>query len=672
MKSASAEYKQLMKEPMRPRGFMMVSVGVINLEAQADSKMRGNFTWYSNPNRVFTDSHDAISYATLEQNYFKADGSMFFLPENGGSARQQNLITRDILGSTTIRFGTEYDLKGITINFGEYYPTRFQIVFNGTVRTYDNASPVFHTLDVFIGVQEMTIIPVTMIGGQQRMRINEITFGVGLTFQNDVISKANLVEFCHAVSEELPYIEYNVDVLDKENQFNVDEVSSTVNFLEIGQEINVKVGLDVNGNTEWFDMATLFLSDWKSTRGIMTFKARDRFYFMDKRYNGSNRIYTRTLYQEAITVLTAAGLEPDEYLVDESLMDITITNPLLNYSYAECLQFIANAGRCLLFQDQYGRIVLRANFANVIEPTDISVSATEEAPYSDVQSVTTGASTIYADLTQDFFSADGSFFFLPESGSYLPDTGFVTSEVADENGEFETNPTLTLKLQAGFIYYGVYVRFGGNAPQEVVLHTFYNGNAVEDVIFNQIQSGDNIFNHEFRTFDKLTIEVTKAAANNRTIIQKVSFGDLSDYKLRIADMYEYPIGIKEVKAKTVSVKIFTFENVDNKPVLVDDDVWVEQDVFTAGINVTYENPLISTQEHARMVAKWLGNYHKNNISYNVNYRGEPRLNAGDIIFMESEVLNSLQTEIGKNTFTFNGAFGGNLELRRALKMMEDD
>ena len=48
------------------------------------------------------------------------------------------------------------------------------------------------------------------------------------------------------------------------------------------------------------------------------------------------------------------------------------------------------------------------------------------------------------------------------------------------------------------------------------------------------------------------------------------------------------------------------------------------------------------------------------------------MNAGDIIFMESEVLNSLQTEIGKNTFTFNGAFGGNLELRRALKMMEDD
>jgi hypothetical protein len=47
------------------------------------------------------------------------------------------------------------------------------------------------------------------------------------------------------------------------------------------------------------------------------------------------------------------------------------------------------------------------------------------------------------------------------------------------------------------------------------------------------------------------------------------------------------------------------------------------------------------------------------------------LDAGDIVFMESEVLNSLQTEIQKSTFTFNGAFGGNLELRRAFKMMED-
>lgn len=671
MKSASAEYKTIMKKPMRPRGYMMVSVGVINLEAQADSQMQGSFTWYSNPNRVFSDEHSAVQYATLEQNYFKADGSMYLLPRNEIS-REQNAITSALLGSVTVELGQRYDIKGLTIDFGEYYPTEFQIISNGETNTYTNDAQVFVTEDVFAETNSFQIVPISMVGGQQRLRINELTFGVGLTFQNDIISSSSLTEYCHAVSEELPYTEFAVGVLDKQNQFNVDESSSSVNFLEIGQAINVKVGLEIAANTiEWMDMATLFLSDWQSTRGLMTFKARDRFYFMDGRYTGSNRIYERTLYQEAITVLTAYGLEPDEYIVDDCLMDITITNPLQNYSFAECLQYIANAGRCLLTQDTSGRIVIRANFANVIEPADISISSTGKSTYSDVTSVKTGADVVYADMTQNFFSADGSMVFMPHSSPYLEGTGYVSTLVADENGEFTTNPTITLELEAGYIYYGIVVTFAGNAPQEAIVHTFYNGTPVENVIFNQIVDGENIFYHEFNTFDKVTIEITKAAPNNRVIIHKITFGDLSDYELRIADMYEYPTGIKEAKPKNISVKVFTFENVDDKPSLVDDDVWVVEDLNTTGVSVRFENPLISTEAHARQVAKWLGNYYKNNISYSVKYRGEPRLDAGDIVFMESEVLNSLQTEIQKSTFTFNGAFGGNLELRRAFKMMED-
>ena len=671
MKSASAEYKKTMKKPMRPRGYMMVSVGVINLEAQADAEITGDFTWYSTPSRILSGDPASVEYATLEQNYWKANGSMDFLPRDG-YVHNQNLVSDDILGSVVISFGAPYDIKGLTIDFGATYPTEFNVVANGVTTTYTNDATVFVTEDVFTNTESIEIVPTTMVGGQQRFRINQITFGVGLTFQNDIISSSTLTEYCHAVSEELPYNEYSVSILDKENQFNVDESSSSANFLEVGQSINVKVGLDVNGSIEWFDMATLFLSDWKSTRGSMMFKARDRLYFMDGKYSGSNRIYERTLYDEAITVLRAYGLEPDEYVVDDCLMDVTITNPLQNYSFAESLQFIANAGRCLLYQDTSGRIVLRANFANIIEPSDISISSTGEAVYSDVTSVKTGASVEYADMTRNFFSADGSMMFMPQGSPYMSDTGYISSAVADANGEFTTNPTVTLELEAAYIYYGINVKFGGNAPQEVTIHTYHDNSPVESIVFNQIVDGENIFNHEFEAFDKITLEITKAAPNNRVIIHKISFGDLSDYELRMADMYDYPIGIKEAKAKTVSVKVVTFTEEEGQPSMVDDDVWVTENLNSAGVSVEFTNPLISTEAHARQVAKWLGNYYKNNISYSVKYRGEPRLDAGDIIFMESAVLNSLQTEIQKCTFTFNGAFGGSLELRRALKMMEDD
>ena len=121
--------------------------------------------------------------------------------------------------------------------------------------------------------------------------------------------------------------------------------------------------------------------------------------------------------------------------------------------------------------------------------------------------------------------------------------------------------------------------------------------------------------------------------------------------------------------KEVKVRIFTINLVDGVVVQTEDMVYSTQSVNPTGSVVTFENQLISTEEHAQMGAEWLGNYYANNVSYNVKYRGEPRLNASDIIKMESDVLNNLQVEISNHQLDFNGAFSGQLELRRALRMM---
>ena len=66
----------------------------------------------------------------------------------------------------------------------------------------------------------------------------------------------------------------------------------------------------------------------------------------------------------------------------------------------------------------------------------------------------------------------------------------------------------------------------------------------------------------------------------------------------------------------------------------------------------------------------MGNYYANNISYNVAYRGDPRLASADIINMENDIVNNLQVEIAEQTLNFDGAFNGTLLLRRALRMVE--
>ena len=72
-----------------------------------------------------------------------------------------------------------------------------------------------------------------------------------------------------------------------------------------------------------------------------------------------------------------------------------------------------------------------------------------------------------------------------------------------------------------------------------------------------------------------------------------------------------------------------------------------------------------------MLAEWVGNYYANNVTYDVEYRGEPRINATDIIYMENENEENqyIQAEITNHTLNFDGAFSGSLGLRRAIRIM---
>lgn len=667
MKHVSNEYKEIMNRKLRNRGYMSVVVGVINQEAQASATTEGDYLSWSEPNAIFNKGVYA-NYATLEEGYGKLDGTRYFPPVST-KIYKQGLITEDIAGDVTIVFNKPYDVKGLMITFGETYPTEFTVTASGRTTTYTLSSKNFDTTDVWLGATEIVIHPVSMVGGQQRMRIDSLILGVGLYFDNTDIIDSTMSQYVSAIAEEIPYINFDVLVDDSDNLYNVDDTSSVINFLETKQSVYVSYGLELDdGTIEWLDGGSLYLSDWKSQKGQMQFYAKDKFSFMDEKYDGSYRIYTRTLYQEAITILTAAGLEPDEYEIDECLQDITIQNPVPEVSYAEALQLIANAGRCILYQDVSGKIIMRANFANIIEPEDITVTATDTAAWSRPENVRIGGEVIYADLTRNFGSLDGSMRFMP-ANNYL-ETSFVSAEVADANGDFTTTPSVSMQLDAGYIYYGLFVEFSGNPPQKINITTAHNGHQVETFDWD-VDSKNTIINHEFKTFDKVTITILKAQPHDRALINKISFGNLSDYTLRIEDMIEHPIGYKDKKALSISVRIITWESGDEHPEEVKDSVWYTENLNPSGTEIRYENPLIGSQEHAQLIAHWLGNYYANNISYDVTYRGEPRLDAGDIIYMESEILNNLQTEITANTLKFNGAFSGDVKLRRAMSMGGD-
>lgn len=670
MISVSSDYKQAMSKAKRDRAYISVGIGIINQHAQESGTLDADLSYWSHGN-VFDSNQSNIEYATLEENYFRADGTMYFVPEDEDLAQFLNngIATRDFLQPIRIDFPQIYAIKGITLEFGSAYPTEFTIETSEKTLNYTNDASKFVAQDVLGDTNYIVITPISMVGGQQRFRLQSILMGVGLQYSNAQTKDLTLTEFVSSISDELPSEDMTFTFYDEENRFNVDDDNSFIDFLETMQKVTLSFGITLeNGKVEWNQIATMYLKDWKSQKGIVSLSATDRLEQMEDEYGLANRIYDRTAYDEAESIFADAGLQPDEYYIDEYLRDVPLHNPMPQGTHKECLQLLANACRCIIRQDPNGVVRIVANFANVLDPEDLTVSTNGAASWSKPKNVLIGTDVVYADMTQDFFKADGTMYFMPEDEKYL-ETSYVSEQISDNNGLFEVNPILTITMPAAYTYFSLNLKFDGNPPQEMIIHTYNSGEEVATRKYADMSSNTTIID-EFKTFDSMIFEFTKGYPNNRVLVNQITFGDLSDYVLTKSDMMSQPIGYKEKKVKSVRCKIFTFENdTEGNPKEVEDSVFAIKVLNEVGEIKTINNPLISTQAHAELLAEWIGNYYANNISYEVDYRGDPRNNAADIIHMESDVLSNLQVEITKHTLKYNGAFRGSMELRRALKMI---
>lgn len=671
MINVSKKYKEIMNRYVRNRAFLSVGIGIINQNAQESGSVSANLAYFSRGN-VFNANQSKAEYATLEENYNKADGNMLFVPENDElmQLNYNGIVTADVMGKVKISFPKVYAIKGLTLIFGSAYPTKFEVETAEKTLNYTNSEKRFLTNDVLGDTDYIIIRPLAMVGGQQRFRLQSILMGVGLAYSNAQTKSFSHKDFVSTISEELPSESLNFSFYDEEGLFDVDDNNSFIDYLETMQKITVSFGVELDdGTVEWHQVATNYLKDWKSQKGIATIMATDRLSQMEDEYSLGNKIYERSAGEEAESIFVDAGLEPDEYYIDDYLYDVPLVNPMPVGMHKECLQLLANACRCVIRQDENGRIMIVANFATVLDPDDLTVTTNGHTDWSEPSNILIGSDVVYAELPKDFLKADGKMYFLPEDESYL-ETSYVSEQVSDLNGLFEENPTLTIQMPAAYTYFGINVDFDGNPPSEMIIHTYKADKAVDTVFFTDLSKSNSLM-YEFTSFDTMVFEFTKGYPRNRVLVNKISFGALSDYVLEKKDMLENPIGYKERRTKSVKVKIFTYqENEDGEPEEVEDSVYVEQIVHAVGETKTLQNPLVSTEEHATLLAEWLGNYYGNNISYDVRYRGEPRVIASDVIHMASDKKSNLQVEVVSNNISFNGAFSGTFELRRALKMME--
>ncbi len=388
MQNVSNEYKESMKSINRNRGYIKATIGLVNSQGQNEIKLdkQTKTVAYSNDIAPFDGEKVTRIYVTAEPGVAVLDGNAFFLPRTDTDYYNNGIVTADIMGTVTMVFVNPHTIKGLTVNFGKCYPTEFDVITNNGTSHYRNADEVWITEDIFTDITFITIEPTKMRYGQNRLRIYSFKCGLAKTFTNEEVMDYSSKEYVSPIAETIPSMDVMIKVDNQDQYYDPDNPDSAIQYMEIGQEVKVQFGYDIDGqgHIEWLPEQTTYLSTWSANSREATFNATDRFTLLTGQYY-KGQYYSNgiSLYDLALLVLADAGIiDNSEYFLDNFLKGTITHNPLPVTTHAECLQIIANAGRCTLSVDRQNRIHIQS----AVIPS-ITVSSNGQLGFSDIDSV---------------------------------------------------------------------------------------------------------------------------------------------------------------------------------------------------------------------------------------------------------------------------------------------
>lgn len=737
MQKVSKAYKESMKSSLRERAYIMISFGLVNQEAQAKATVdNGSYAYYSNKDNIFGEHIDDTVYATLEEEFTKVDGSMFFLPRatEGGRYYDTGIVSDKLISEARCEVIVSLntiatDFKGLTINFGENYPVDFDIVGSTgqTIEFRGNTKSKWSTEEVLENTTYIKLVFYKMKNPQSRLRIYSIMFGYGLVYYNDSVMSSALDSYVSPIGADVPQFDFSVTLKNYDHYFNVDNPNSAINYLETGQEMDIMYGYQTPGSDtiEWIQGNHLWCSEWESDDNTATIRCQDIFRNMDGEYvKGLYSAAGKSYYALAEEILKDAGIS--EYYIDPRLKKLYSNNPIPRVKYKEALQIIANACRCVLTQSRYGKVQIKSNFM-----PSASIATNGEETYSNAANVLTDTPKVeYATLAGNYTPTDGTMFFLPRNGKAALTTGYVSKEISGANGTFTKNPVVTITMEAIRAYYGLKLVFGTALPAAFTIRTYKGGEPVNEYPVEKDEiNTTSIILRDFDDFDVMKIEFTKTAEPyNRIVLNYFSLSDVVGFTMNRRDMTSSPKAIKQELIKEVIVPCYTYQENNREENLVYEDIdvvagevetyyiqdpsygykvkldevegkatvvaWsnyfvtikfnvtgsfklevqgyrykIVEKYATVSLNargktVKWKNPLISNTTMANELAAWLVDYYTAGIEYEYDTRGNPELDATDIVYQENEFHDGMRVNIYRHTVNFKQAFSGRVTARR--------
>lgn len=386
MQTVSENWKQAHKQTLLNESFVEISLDIADPASVADAAKQGatdNGAIYISNSFGVTDGIDTtpIPYCTLEQNLWCLDGSRRAIPD--GTFGDNGFVS-EVLSDDTCIFSAKVPMisisfsevfgafiPGITITwsttYGEFADTFSVRAYNGDIVIAEKEVVGNRSVKslVFLDIVEYDRIEIIINKWclpNHRARVEDIFVGI-----NKIYGKADLFSYSHKqsadpVSTSLPKSEIKFSIDNVNDDYNPYNSNGLAKYLTERTEVKTRYGLKMDdGSVEWIKGGTYYLSEWDAQQNSLTadFKARDLLEFMSDLYTETHDLSSRSLYDLAFRILNTANLPMNsdgtvKWFIDESLKSKYTTAPLPKDSRANCLQLIANAGECVLYQDRDG------------------------------------------------------------------------------------------------------------------------------------------------------------------------------------------------------------------------------------------------------------------------------------------------------------------------------
>ena len=327
-------------------------------------------------------------YATGETNLHVLDGSFRLLPDSVPYADagfiSQTLVSDSSHPRIILSFGSVHTraVPGLTIVWSSMmneWATKFKLTaYKGTsvvstITVSNNRSVYSETEWEIYGYDSIAIDILEWSIPNRRARIEWIMVGL-----HKVYSKKDLVSYTHTssrdpISAQLPKdsIEFSLD--NSQKTWDAINPRGMFRYLYERQEVNVRYGMDVDGETQWINGGKFYLSEWSvPSNGLeASFTARDALEFMmTSNYTGRK---TGTLYQMCYDALETLPSNVPSFYISEELKEYNtdISSEKTSYKNSDILQLAANAAGMALYQTRDGHIRIERVNLTAEEGTEV-------------------------------------------------------------------------------------------------------------------------------------------------------------------------------------------------------------------------------------------------------------------------------------------------------------